>query len=615
MPNVLVLGIGAVVGPEGLPNLWPDRFLGPRLGEFALRTFGWTPGLDLRVARGTPLPAIVERARAGGFPPDLVLLFGAEWLELPPRVEASPVPTALVVQDWDYWVAHTRFAIAACDVTVAQGEESAATLRRLGANRVVACQLFGALPPAADEAAPGVRDIDVLFPGHLDDVRDPERSAWAARVARLGARFRVLVPGDYVGRSEYFRLLRRAKLVLSHHRRGELAARVLDALAAGALPLDAGATAARLLEDLPYGRIAPDGFEATVAALLADPAALARRVAACRAPALDRFASARCVLELLRAATRALAAAPARRAVLGWPAADRHLGAAAAAFVGSHRSNLAPDGRNLPALAVAEAECAAAVAAAPGARTWTSLAAVLVSRRLRAPEAPGDPAQRAVDLLAAALRADPRSAAAHLTAWRLLASAGRPREAAAHADRALRLLAADPATLDAGCLLPDGVVDASVAAAWERALLGRALGGAAAPLARLAAVGVRLWRAEREPPAAALATLAPVLDDSPAALLAAARRAGDGACRARLLRRAAARLPTRADVRVALAEAALAAGDPQGARAALAEAAALAASVGPAARVRPRLAALARRLAAAPDVAPAPHGGAAAEVR
>src|SRR5581483_5345234 len=147
-------------------------------------------------------------------------------------------------------------------------------------------------------------------------------------------------------------------------------------------------------------------------------------------------------------------------------------------------------------------------------------------------------------------------------------------------DRALRLLAADPATLDAGCLLPDGVVDASVAAAWERALLGRALGGAAAPLARLAAVGVRLWRAEREPPAAALATLAPVLDDSPAALLAAARRAGDGACRARLLRRAAARLPTRADVRVALAEAALA-----------------------------------RRLAAAPDVAPAPHGGAAAEVR
>src|SRR5581483_1542797 len=182
-------------------------------------------------------------------------------------------------------------------------------------------------------------------------------------------------------------------------------------------------------------------------------------------------------------------------------------------------------------------------------------------------------------------------------------------------DRALRLLAADPATLDAGCLLPDGVVDASVAAAWERALLGRALGGAAAPLARLAAVGVRLWRAEREPPAAALATLAPVLDDSPAALLAAARRAGAGARRAQLLRRAAARLPTRADVRVALAEAALAAGDPPGARAALAEAAALAASVGPAARVRPRLAALARRLAAAPDVAPAPHGGAAAEVR
>src|SRR5262249_39562968 len=152
VPNVLMLGRGSL-RDQALLHLWPDRFAGHRLGEFELRSFGFHDGVDYRFAVDATLPAIVAEV-SKQWRPDLVLLFSAEWLHLPRRVDQCPIPTALVVQDWDYWIDHTRFAVQACDLTITQGPGSEKAVAALGANRTAWTQFFGVLEPELDAVPP-----------------------------------------------------------------------------------------------------------------------------------------------------------------------------------------------------------------------------------------------------------------------------------------------------------------------------------------------------------------------------------------------------------------------------------------------------------------------------
>lgn len=458
MINVLLLGKGS--DRSRLNHLWPDTFCPRILGNFEVRTFGYRKGVDYVFEIKDTMKYIVETV-SKDWKPDFVLLFSAEWLILPMEVENCPIPTVLVVQDWDYWPMHTTYAVQACDLTICQGLESADKIRKLGANSADWCQFFGTLNTDVSTLLPNgkERDIDLFYPGYLKDEISPIRSSWVVRLSKLSRKYNVFVSGDYLHENDYFRLLRRSKLVFTYHRHGEMSPRIIEALSVGALPLDTGKTTERLIGNLPYGKVSENNFESEVAKLLEQPKKILEDATACAKFVLKNFSAKYLLLQLFEKASTVLDKNLPRRKILELSEQQRLLANSKALYAGMHRSSLLSGELHIQTLDIAIAKLEKAVSLNPSPRNLTSLAALTISRIIRS--IPAFEKQGNVNKLAMlseyslrkAIEINKNYGLAHLHLWLWNKISGDTEKSISHAKTVARYSEIAPEEFDIDCIL------------------------------------------------------------------------------------------------------------------------------------------------------------------
>lgn len=216
-----------------------------------------------------PLETLLGRLPAG-WRPDALVWWSPEYTVLPDGIERCPVPSVAVLGDWNLGVWSTAPLLEAFDLVVTDRKG----VQVLGPQLEVPVDAWPAFSfdPARHRREPRVeRDIDVLFVGNMNhDVHD-ERAPWLARLARLGARHRVVLAAGVYG-DAYADLLRRARIVWNRAIRGEMNMRAYEAPAAGALLL-------MERENLEVRDVFVDG----VSCVLYDDATLERRIEECLA--------------------------------------------------------------------------------------------------------------------------------------------------------------------------------------------------------------------------------------------------------------------------------------------------------------------------------------------
>ncbi len=171
-----------------------------------------------------------------GWQPDYLGLV-TQYRSLPGWVWECPLPIVAWAGDWNWlWHGYRRLA-PWCDriFTDTAGVEA---FRHAGFDQARPAILYGASPADAtlltENADETIRDIDLLFVGNFNAQVQPDRLAWLERVARLGARWNVVFETGVFG-DDYYRLLRRSRIVFNRAVRGEWNHRVFEAMAGGAL--------------------------------------------------------------------------------------------------------------------------------------------------------------------------------------------------------------------------------------------------------------------------------------------------------------------------------------------------------------------------------------------
>jgi hypothetical protein len=175
-----------LVGPLSArrPRMWEAH----RQAGNAL-VFG--PGGDLDVKPGDDWDALAARLPAGWRPDALVLHL--DYLDVPPVLWDSPLPTVALAPDWQLqWHAFRRL-LPFCELILTD-TAGVDTLARQGIPHARAANLFGTDPAwLEDELAEGARDIDILFVGNLHPAVQAERGPWLDRLAALARRCRSLL--------------------------------------------------------------------------------------------------------------------------------------------------------------------------------------------------------------------------------------------------------------------------------------------------------------------------------------------------------------------------------------------------------------------------------------
>ena len=174
-----------------------DRFLRAPVENHDWTVFGAT-------ARPGTRPA-----RVPGRAPETLVLW-ASYASIPAWVWAAPVPLVVLAPDANLlWHAY-RHLVPAADLVLTDAP-AAARLRRAGIEHVRAANLFGLdrhLSRGDRRTADGARAIDVLFVGNINPAVQAERLPWLGRLARLGARYKVVITAGVFG-AEYRAVLLR----------------------------------------------------------------------------------------------------------------------------------------------------------------------------------------------------------------------------------------------------------------------------------------------------------------------------------------------------------------------------------------------------------------------
>jgi GT2 family glycosyltransferase/Flp pilus assembly protein TadD len=197
------------------------------------RAFNPVGDADLAVGPDDTWEDVCRRLPAG-WRPDFIALY-LPYATIPRCLWSAPVPLVGLAADYNLLWHGYRHVLPRCELvlTDAPGAEA---MRRAGFDHARASNLYGLehpfrRPPAA---AAGERDIDILFVGNLNPAVQRERLAWLGRLARLSARWRVVVTTGVFG-DDYRALLARARVVFNRSIRGECNRRVFEAAGAGAL--------------------------------------------------------------------------------------------------------------------------------------------------------------------------------------------------------------------------------------------------------------------------------------------------------------------------------------------------------------------------------------------
>ncbi len=188
--------------------------------------------LDLTIRPTGSWDDVLCRLPAGWCPDFVALHFN--YTTVPKGLWSAPVPVVGLATDWNLLWHYYRHALRRCDLVLVDvpGVEA---LSREGFHHARPANLFGCAPELLDGPWPdGPRDIDVLFVGNLHAAVQRDRLPWLGRLARLSAKWSVMITSGVFG-EEYRSLLARSRVVFNRSIRGECNLRAMEAAAAGAL--------------------------------------------------------------------------------------------------------------------------------------------------------------------------------------------------------------------------------------------------------------------------------------------------------------------------------------------------------------------------------------------
>jgi len=193
----------------------------------------------------------VLRQLSDGWRPD-VLILSLPYTSIPLDLFNAPVPIVGLAPDWNLLWSCYRHILPRCD-QVLTDQSGVDRLTRAGFTHIRPANLFGLEKAALAgiTSLPDIdRDIDVLFVGNCQPAVQRERVAWLGRLAKLSRKFNVVIR-DNVRGLEYWKLLKRAKIVFNRSIRGECNQRVFEAIAARAMLLqeDENAEVAAILNE------------------------------------------------------------------------------------------------------------------------------------------------------------------------------------------------------------------------------------------------------------------------------------------------------------------------------------------------------------------------------
>ena len=187
---------------------------------------------DLAITADDTWASVCARLPAG-WRPDFVALY-LPYTHVPGWMWSAPVPLVGLAADWNLLWHQYRKQLRRCDLVLTD-TAGAEVMARDGIAHAWAWNLYGLDRVFLDGDWPdGPRDIDILFVGNLHPAVQRERLAWLGRLARLGARWHVVIRTGVFG-EEYRWLLARARIVFNRSVRGEGNQRAFEAAAAGAL--------------------------------------------------------------------------------------------------------------------------------------------------------------------------------------------------------------------------------------------------------------------------------------------------------------------------------------------------------------------------------------------
>lgn len=292
--RILYMGLGDTLIGRHLPQSWPDRLFGPKVGRHEVKTFGYAEDLDIQVAHDASFADVLAQLPPE-WVPDVCVCTHVDFLVIPPGIEDAPFPTVAITADWDFRVGIARTMAEAFDLTIALSDDSCAAMRLLGARTTAPFAYFGVpeeLLAGELEDIDRHRPIDVLFTGTIQDGTHLDRSQWLHRLAQLSSKYRIHVAEASAAQGSYHELLKRAKLVFTFHRRGEIQLRFTDAVTQGALVLDNGVqTAVHFDPEREYLHYDEQNFEALIERHLEDGALRRKKVEAARTKIAEQFGS------------------------------------------------------------------------------------------------------------------------------------------------------------------------------------------------------------------------------------------------------------------------------------------------------------------------------------
>jgi GT2 family glycosyltransferase/tetratricopeptide (TPR) repeat protein len=223
------MAVRYLFGP--VPGAFAVRSLGPERARGACLTFGPAADADLRIGPNDTWEQVCTALPDGRLPDFVVLaLPGA----VPACLWSAPVPVVALAADGDLFFHAYRLRLSQAELVLADAP-TAVALTRAGISHAHAAELCGPARSFLDAPWPeGARDLDVLLIEDPSTAPDRGRLPWLTRLARLAERRRIVVHSATPG-EDCRDLLGRARVVLHRGRHGDCTRRAFEAAAAGAL--------------------------------------------------------------------------------------------------------------------------------------------------------------------------------------------------------------------------------------------------------------------------------------------------------------------------------------------------------------------------------------------
>ena len=273
--NILFHGLGnSPVRSRVIANHC-ENFMGD-ITDHDILTFGYNDGVDIKIDIGDDCNEIFNKLPQG-WVPDFCLFWEIDWNLLPEGMEHAPCPTVALMSDWDYDIHLSKYYAESFDLVLVIADFEKEALLSIGAKRVEVFDRAWALREFTNNSPKEIKDreYDIVYTTFINDSTHPDRSRWILELCELSDKYNILVEAHLPGYKDYMNLLDNARLVFSHHRFGSMSGRVMEAGSQGAVVLDTGTSASKMLEQgKDYVSVSIDRFSSQIEALLKDNDAL-----------------------------------------------------------------------------------------------------------------------------------------------------------------------------------------------------------------------------------------------------------------------------------------------------------------------------------------------------